>query len=97
MNLVTEINIHQKAYVCVHVCHNARPVLLVSRDGGDWCFLCGDLHPEAASSYRVVGIGHLLERDPSLAVLMDLPAEWEAERQHISSPWIRPKCKALDG
>jgi hypothetical protein len=94
MNQTNEIESRLRAYVCVHVCDYVRPVLLVTRAGGPWCFLCGDLHPQDASSYRVVGIGHLFERDPSLVELKDLPIDWEAERQDVKSPWIR---KDFDG
>lgn len=91
-----EIDAHQKAYVCVHVFDGVRPVLLVSRAGGDWSFLCGDEHVDNASSYRVVGIGHLIERDPSLRSLLDLPPEWEAEREAPGKEWLRTKCAHYD-
>jgi hypothetical protein len=89
-------NPHLKSYVCIEVFDNTKPVLLVSREGGDWCFLCGGMHPQDAAFYRVVGIGHLFERDPSLLSLLDLSPEWEAERQDPSSPWIRTKINADD-
>ena len=87
---------HLRAYVCVHVCDDIGPVLLVTRAGGPWCFLCGDVHPQDPSSYRVVRIGHLFERDPSLLELEDLPPDWEAEREGVGAAWIRTKCDAQD-
>jgi hypothetical protein len=92
IDVSTRINSHQKAYVCIHVFENTRPVLLVSRADGDWCFLCGQDHEDNASSYRVVGIGHLFERDPSLLDLVDLPVDFEAERAKPGEPWIRTAC-----
>ena len=86
----------QKSYVCIHVFRNERPVLLVNRADGDWCLLCGGMHKNSASELRVVGIGHLLQRDPSLLALIDLPPEWEAERESPSGPWLRTPCKAMD-
>ena len=83
---------HQKAYVCTHVYEGARPVLLVSRADGDWSFLCGEGHADAAASYRVVGIGHVLQRDRSLAALLDLPPDWDAERPSQDGPWLRTPC-----
>lgn len=91
-----EIDSHQKAYVCIHVFEGVKPVLLVSRPEGDWCFLCGEEHPDDPSSYRVVGIAHLFEHDSSLGVLRDLPPDWEAEREAINKPWIRTNCLPND-
>jgi hypothetical protein len=92
--LVT-IDLHEKAYVCVHVFDKTRPVLLVSRCDGDWCFLCGAMHADNGSEYRVVGIGHVLENDPSLKQL-DLSPEWEAERESLDGTWIKTPCNLED-
>jgi hypothetical protein len=86
----------QKSYVCIHVFDNVKPVLLVAREGGSWCFVCGGEHADNASEYRVVGMGHLLDSDPALDALLDLAPEWEAERANVHSPWIRSKCAPLD-
>jgi hypothetical protein len=80
---------HHKAYVCDHIFDRSRPILLISRPEGDWCFLCGEDHADDPSNYKVVGIGHVLDSDPSLQELGDLPADWEAERQSVDQKWIR--------
>jgi hypothetical protein len=80
---------HQKAYICIHVFKREQPVLLVNREGGDWQFLCGQVHEQAGSQLRVVGIGHVLEHDPTLLPLTDLPPEWEAERESVDDEWVR--------
>jgi SAM-dependent methyltransferase len=80
---------HDKAYVCLHIFDASRPVLLVSRADGDWCFLCGDVHEDITDNYRVVGKDHILDRDPTLRELDDLPADWEAERMSVTHPWQR--------
>src|SRR5579884_2477847 len=80
---------HHKAYVCNHVFDQTRPILLVSRADDDWCFLCGENHPDDASAYKVVGIGHVLDRDPSLTQLDDLPPNLEAERKKVGEEWVR--------
>jgi hypothetical protein len=82
---------HQKAYVCIHVFGRKKPVLLVSRPDGDWCFLCGESHEDDAPNYRVVGLGHVLDDDQSLFSILDLPVDCEAERATVDSPWIRTK------
>ncbi len=85
-------NYHQKLYVCLHVFRNERPVLLVARDLDSWSFVCGDSHEDNASAYRVVGMGHVLDVDPALLALLDLPVGWEAERKSMESSWIRTRC-----
>lgn len=83
------MDFHQKAYVCIHVFENTRPVLLVTRPDGDWCLLCGDNHEDDPSVYRVVGIGHILERDSSLLDVVNLEPSWDAERTAMGEPWVR--------
>lgn len=82
---------HHKAYVCTHVYEGKHPIFLVSRPEGDWCFLCGEEHDDDASAYKVVGIHHVLESDPSLESLSDLQPDWEAERSGMDQPWLRTK------
>jgi hypothetical protein len=75
------------AFICSHVFKRERPVLLVSRAGGDWQFLCGDVHSDEAG--HVVGANHLFDRDPRLRELLDLPVDWFAERSSVDAPWVR--------
>jgi hypothetical protein len=89
MTTLEQIGYHQKAFVCIHVFERVRPVLLVSREDGDWCFLCGEEHPNDPSYYRVGGIGHLIEQDPELANILDLLPNQEAERGAPGESWIR--------
>lgn len=93
----SDIPFHTKSYVCIEVFEKTKPVLLVSRLDGDWCFLCGDGHPESADAYRVAGIGHILEADPTLKDILDLKPEEEAERTAFGRAWIRTDvATALD-
>jgi hypothetical protein len=89
MNQLTKIDFHQKAYVCIEVFRGEKPVLLVSREDGDWCFLCGADHPDDASSYKVVGIGHVIERNQDVKEILDLAPNEEAERSAPGQSWIR--------
>lgn len=74
------------AYVCSHVFEGSGPILLVSREGGDWQFLCGGEHPMDEIP-RVVGLNHLIHRDPTLAELLELPVDWEASRESEGASW----------
>lgn len=83
------IHFHERSYVCTHVFEQERPVLYVTRPDGDWCFLCGENHPDDASAFRVVGLGHVVEQDASLARILDLDANEEAERSSVAEEWVR--------
>lgn len=87
------MNLEIPAYVCSHIFENSRPILLVSRAGGDWQCLCGEQH-KIDEMPNVIGLNHLMDRDPSLIELQNLPADWEAERRDVRSVWIRTKIDA---
>lgn len=76
------------AFVCKHVLEHSRPVLLVARDDGDWQFLCGEAH-EPEEIPEVVGMNHIIDSDPGLRQILDLPAGWLAERSSPDLPWVR--------
>lgn len=81
---------HARAFVCSHIFEATHPVLLVVRTDEDWSLLCGDEHDWAIpDSLRLVGIGHILDRDSSLEQVMDLRSGCEAERQSVGAEWIR--------
>lgn len=64
-------------------------MLLVSREGGDWQFLCGGIdHYDALEPYHV-SVGILLDADQTLNQISDLPVDWEAERTEVGGDWIR--------
>jgi hypothetical protein len=82
-------------FVCSHVFANTSPVLLVAREGGDWMHLCGQLHQED-EEYHIVGIDHLIDRDPSLREVQELADDSEAERLAVGMPWLR-RVLSADG
>lgn len=79
---------HIAVVVCRHVLDGTHPVLLVSKIDGEWQFLCGASH-QGTADYRLVGIGHVVERDPTLNEILDLPDNWDAERNNVSATWRR--------
>jgi hypothetical protein len=66
------------------------PILLVTHDADDgcWQFLAGspELREEDAG---VVCLREIVEGDPSVRDLADLPLGWRAWRQSIHHPWAR--------
>lgn len=86
-----------RAIVCSHVFDDVLPVLLVAREDGEWLFLCGGMHDDD-HRFHVIGVNHLLERDPSLRSLPSLAEQHEAERATPNAPWtIAPLRDESDG
>jgi len=65
------------------------PILHVSHDADDgaWQFLtAGETQEEDA---RVVGLGTVVDLDPTIMELADLPLGWRAWRDTPEGPWRR--------
>ena len=76
------------SFSCRHVLEG-QPVREVSHDDDDgaWQVLCGEAHED--DDIRIVCLGCLVEREPGLVVLADLPYGWCAHRESPDSPWVR--------
>ena len=70
------------------VVHEGRRIRIVSHDEeGEWHFLCGTTdQPEDGHN---VSLGEMLQRDPGLAELADLPEGWRAVRPDAGAAWVR--------
>ncbi|MEJ7804930.1 MAG: hypothetical protein WKG03_03285 [Telluria sp.] len=73
-------------YVCHHVfVKEAKTTLVVRDDDGDWQFLCGEGDEDV--DCHLVGVGHLLNDDPTLSAMADLEPGSYANRNDINEPW----------
>lgn len=71
------------------------PIAEVYHDhDGDWQFLCGTTTDVA--DLKLVCMGCMLERDPSLSGLADLPPGWRAVREDPHSEWSRDEYDDRD-
>ena len=80
------------------ILEDGRPILYVSRDAEDgcWQFMDGGDNPDVKDG-RVVSLSCIVEQDPSLRELADLPLGWCAWREHVDAPWQRaPKADEAD-
>ena len=76
------------AFSSGRVMEDGEPVLLVfHEEGGDRQFLSS--YEERTDEIRYLHLSHLLERDPSLGALADLPAGWKARRERPGGDWVR--------
>ncbi|MCP3930377.1 MAG: hypothetical protein GY705_14895 [Bacteroidetes bacterium] len=78
------------AFICSHIFNDTKPILLVCHEGDDWQFLCGG-HHDIDEKPTIVCVSHLVEQDPSLSEIADLPNGWEAERSEKGGEWFRSK------
>jgi hypothetical protein len=70
------------------VTQKGHPVLQVFHDQeGDWQFLCGSTNQ--MDDMQLVSLGSMVQRDPSLANLADLPEGWYASRDAVGKEWTR--------
>src|SRR5260221_4225459 len=80
------------AIVCGHVAAKSLPVLYASRDepleeaDSGWQFTCNK-HEEDLSEAKVCAIYEVVEIEPSLAPLIDLPSGTKVIRDAPDSPW----------
>ena len=75
-------------FVCPHVFNCTRSVLLAIRDtDGDFQFLCGADEVDTSQPH-LIGIGHLLNRDPTIEKLAVLELGQFGERDSINHSWV---------
>ena len=71
------------------------PILLVTHDEDDgWQILCGTSND--VDDGRVVDLGCMYERDPSIGELADLPLGWQASRESVADAWLLELSPEID-
>jgi hypothetical protein len=80
---------NQATFTSRQVVRDGRPIRLVTHDAddGSWQFLSGD--PVTTADGMVVSLQAVLDRDPTVAELGNLPPGWRAVRADAGSPWER--------
>jgi len=79
---------------CSHVIKDQYPILLVSHDidDGGWQFLCGkESHSEKDAI--IIGLGEILEMDPTVNDIADLEIGFIARRKLRSGKWTIEKSQ----
>lgn len=81
---------HRTSFTQRHVADGEAPILLVCHDQDDdeecWQFLDGSDDPQ---NPVVLCLHHLIDLDPTLQELSDLPLNWQAWRSAPGAPWER--------
>jgi hypothetical protein len=77
-------------FTSTQVLRLGQPILHVSHDDGDggWQFQTG-MQQVTTGDAMIVALSEMVERDPSICELADLPCGWFAERDSIGGDWRR--------
>ncbi len=75
-------------FTCSHVLEGGDPILLVSHsdDDGAWQFLCG-AEGHSVADGRIVSLGGIVELDPTVADLYEMPIGVSAAREQLDGEW----------
>ena len=85
---------NEAAITTKQIVHEGHPILLVARDAedGTWQFLTGGAFSTADA--LLVALHEIVERDPTICELADLPSGWSAQRDRVGGPWRRARDEA---
>jgi len=74
---------------------DGKPVTYVSHDiDGDWQFFSEDKYADFEAVAKVVGLKEMIEHDPTLASLFELPKGMAVTRARIGDQWKAHKLDA---
>jgi hypothetical protein len=65
------------------------PILRVSHDEDDGCWQFLGWETPKEEDAMVVGLSTVVDSDPSIKQLADLPVGWRAWRRSYKEPWVR--------
>ena len=86
-----DFNPNEATIICVCCLNAGKPILVASRSGGQWCFLCGDRgHEEEGEEIdrlRAVHLAHVVNLDPSIRAVLNLKADYTAHRDAGHVAW----------
>jgi hypothetical protein len=83
---------HTGVYTTKRISNGEETILYVwHEENGDWQF--HGARESNAESAALVCFHHLVDKDPSLKELRDLPGGWRAWRESVSTPWVRQESE----
>lgn len=82
----TSADVVERGLAIEYVAHDA--------EDGAWQFHSRNGAPREESQARVVALRTILEIDPTIGSLADLPLGWCARRMGRGQPWQRARCQA---
>lgn len=83
---------HTGVFATRHVANGEEAILLVSHDRSDGAWQFIGTSDGNSGNIAHLCLHHILDLDPTLAELCDLPLGWMARRKNVSAPWAREIC-----
>ena len=91
-----DVPVNTASFTTTYVLEGSLPILEVYHDhDGEWQFMCGTTN--ATVDAKLVCLGCMVERDPTLNQLADMPTGWLAYRESQEHPWSREEYADSDG
>lgn len=85
----------KKVYTTRFVLEEGKPILVVAHDpDGEWEFLCATT--DDPKDARQVSLAFMLDLDPSVAGVADLPTGWRAYRESTEGHWMQAPFTAKE-
>ncbi len=86
---MSKTSLTKEVFTTVYVIEKDSPIVYVSHDmDGDWQFFGNEENVEIDKA-RVVLLGEIIKRDPSVKEVLDMPKGTAAYRKSIKSSWIK--------
>jgi hypothetical protein len=90
-----DIPINTATFTTRHVVEGTHPILEVYHDhDGEWQFMCGTT--TASADAKLVCFGCMIDRDPTILQLANMPSGWVAYRASSNKPWSREEYEDSD-
>jgi len=80
---------HTGVYTTKRIMNGEEPVVYVSPDGEDGAWQFHGHSESKVESATLLCFHHIVDKDPSIKDLFDLPRGWCATRDRPSDPWVR--------
>lgn len=82
-------------FTTTHVLRGGEPIVFVFHNAdGDWQFHYGG--SKSVSEIMIVALEEIVQYDPSVSELSDLPLSWRASRTAPNAPWKREPYQSDD-
>jgi hypothetical protein len=83
---------HTGVYTPKTITNGEEPVLYVTHDASDGAWQFHGASESRIEDAVLICFHHIVDKDPTIKQLVDLPLGWRAWREGVSEPWIREQA-----